>query len=60
MTAQAEAEFLQRMAKHIPLRRTPTPKDIAEAVVYLLGARAVTGTVIEVDGGRHLGRAVYG
>ena len=48
------------MAKHIPLRRTPTPEDIAEAVLFLLSARATTGTVIEVDGGRHLGRAVYG
>jgi NAD(P)-dependent dehydrogenase (short-subunit alcohol dehydrogenase family) len=60
MTAEEEKEFLARMAKHIPLRRTPTPEDIAEAVVFLLSARAVTGTVVEVDGGRHLGRAVYG
>ena len=60
MTAEEEREFLTRMAKHIPLRRTPTPQDIAEAVVFLLSARATTGAVIEVDGGRHLGRAVYG
>ena len=60
MSAEQEKEFLQRMAKHIPLRRTPTPADVAEAVVHLLGARATTGTIIEVDGGRHLGRAVYG
>lgn len=60
MTPEEEKEFLARMAKNIPLRRTPTPEDIAEAVVFLLCARATTGTVIEVDGGRHLGRAVYG
>jgi NAD(P)-dependent dehydrogenase (short-subunit alcohol dehydrogenase family) len=60
MTPEEEKEFLTRMAKHIPLRRTPTPQDIADAVVFLLSARATTGTVIEVDGGRHLGRAVYG
>lgn len=60
MTAEEESGFLARMAKHIPLRRTPTPEDIAEAVLFLLTARAVTGTVVEVDGGRHLGRAVYG
>lgn len=60
MTAAEEKEFLARMAKHIPLRRTPTPGDVADAVVFLLSARATTGTVLEVDGGRHLGRAVYG
>ena len=60
MTPEEEKEFLTRMAKHIPLRRTPTPQDIADAVVFLLSARATTGTVIEVDGGRHLGKAVYG
>jgi NAD(P)-dependent dehydrogenase (short-subunit alcohol dehydrogenase family) len=58
MSEAEEKEFLQRMAKHVPLRRTPTPEDIADAVVFLLSARATTGTVIEVDGGRHLGRAV--
>lgn len=49
----------QRLAKHLPLRRTPTPDDIADAVLYLLGNRSVTGQVIHVDGGRHLGKAVY-
>jgi NAD(P)-dependent dehydrogenase (short-subunit alcohol dehydrogenase family) len=60
MSSAQEAEFLQRMAKHIPLRRTPTPQEIAETVVHLLASRAITGTIIDVDGGRHLGRAVYG
>ncbi len=30
------------------------PSDIAEAIVYLLGASFVTGQVIFVDGGRHI------
>ena len=51
---------LARWAKHLPLLRTPTPEEVADAVVYLLAARGVTGDVINVDGGRHLGRAVYG
>ena len=55
-----EAGFLERIRKHLPLRRTPTPGDVADAVAYLLGARNVTGEVLFVDGGRHLGRAVYG
>ena len=36
------------------LGRRPTPEDVAAAVAYLLGAEAVTGTVIPVDAGQHL------
>ncbi|HMY21528.1 MAG TPA: SDR family oxidoreductase [Polyangium sp.] len=39
----------------VPLRHGATPEDIANAVRYLLGARAVTGQMIAVDGGEHLG-----
>ncbi|MGB0572812.1 MAG: SDR family oxidoreductase [Alphaproteobacteria bacterium] len=37
-----------------PLARGSQPEDIAGAVLYLLGARAVTGETILVDGGQHL------
>jgi NAD(P)-dependent dehydrogenase (short-subunit alcohol dehydrogenase family) len=37
-----------------PLGRSSTPADIAQAVVYLAGADAVTGTTLLVDGGQHL------
>lgn len=37
-----------------PLQRPSTPQDIAAAVVYLMGAKAVTGTLIPVDSGQHL------
>lgn len=37
-----------------PLGRGSTPDDIAQAVVYAAGARAVTGTTLLVDGGQHL------
>jgi NAD(P)-dependent dehydrogenase (short-subunit alcohol dehydrogenase family) len=57
---KSDPEFLKRLAKHLPLRRTPTPADVADAVVHLLGARSTTGQIVDVDGGRHLGRAVYG
>ena len=36
------------------LDRRPTPEDVAAAVAYLLGAEAVTGTVVPVDAGQHL------
>jgi pteridine reductase len=31
-----------------------SPDDVADAVVYLAGARFVTGTTLVVDGGRLL------
>ncbi len=37
-----------------PLGRGSTPDDVAQAVVYLARARAVTGTTLLVDGGQHL------
>lgn len=36
------------------LSRRPAPEDVASAVLYLLEARSVTGTVIPVDSGQHL------
>jgi len=38
----------------ILLGARPAPEDVAQAVVYLLSARAVTGAVIPVDAGQHL------
>jgi 3-oxoacyl-[acyl-carrier protein] reductase len=39
-----------------PLRRASTPDDVAEAVVWLVaGARTVTGELLLLDGGVHLG-----
>ena len=36
------------------LSRRPAPEDVASAVLYLLGAESVTGTVIPEDSGQHL------
>ena len=36
------------------LGRGSSPEDLAEALLYLVGARAVTGQMIAVDGGQHL------
>ena len=37
-----------------PLERSSTPADIASAVRFLIGAPAITGTTLLVDGGQHL------
>lgn len=48
--------LMARLRDTLPLQRTPAPAELAEAVAYLLGAPGVTGQVLFVDGGRHLGR----
>jgi pteridine reductase len=45
-----EKDFIRRA----PLRRSGTPQDITDAVMYLVSAEFVTGQVLVVDGGRTL------
>lgn len=45
---------MERLAARMPLGALPTPGQIAEAVLYLARAEAVTGQTIFVDGGAHL------
>ena len=46
-------EFLNSLS---PLGRIADAQDIADAVLYLTEARQVTGEVLHVDGGAHVGR----
>lgn len=45
-----ESDFIRRA----PLKRTGTPQDIADAVMYLAMAEFVTGHILVIDGGRTL------
>lgn len=47
-------EGFQAAHRLTPLGKSSTPEDIAQAVVYLAKAHAVTGTTLFVDGGQHL------
>lgn len=47
-------EQLGQLAALTPLETLPVPEDVAEAVLYLARARAVTGQTIIVDGGAHM------
>jgi NAD(P)-dependent dehydrogenase (short-subunit alcohol dehydrogenase family) len=46
-------EFLKSLS---PLGRIADAQDIADAVLYLTEARQVTGEVLHVDGGAHVGK----
>jgi 3-oxoacyl-[acyl-carrier protein] reductase len=50
MTPELEAKFVAT----IPLGRPSTPRDVANAVLYLASDEAefITGVCLEVDGGR--------
>lgn len=41
----------EELKKTIPVGHMGSPKDVAEAVVFLAGARYITGEVLRVDGG---------
>jgi NAD(P)-dependent dehydrogenase (short-subunit alcohol dehydrogenase family) len=50
---QSEEEF-EKAHRMTPLGRSSRPEDIVEAVLYLLKAKAITGSTLIVDGGQHL------
>jgi pteridine reductase len=51
-TVATAPELEEKRAGETVLGRIGTPQDVADAVVYLLDARFVTGSTIFVDGGR--------
>lgn len=51
---QSEDHFARQRANTV-LGRGANPEDITQALGYFLDARAVTGQMIAVDGGQHLG-----
>lgn len=50
----------ERQCRAMPLGRGTTPDEICEAVCFLLDAPAVTGQMLALDGGQHLGWAQPG
>lgn len=53
---QTDAQF-ERQCAGLPLRRGTSPAEIAEAVRFILAAPSMTGQMIALDGGQHLGWA---
>lgn len=54
VSGEQSEEGFARAHRMTPLGRSSTPEDIADAVAYAAGARALTGTTLLVDGGQHL------
>ncbi len=53
---QSHAQFLEQ-CRGMPLRRGTAPEEIAAALRFILAAPAMTGQMIALDGGQHLGWA---
>ena len=53
---QSHEQFLQQ-CRSMPLRRGTAPEEIAAALRFILAAPAMTGQMIALDGGQHLGWA---
>jgi NAD(P)-dependent dehydrogenase (short-subunit alcohol dehydrogenase family) len=51
---QSKAEF-ERQCRRMPLGRGTTPEEIGAAVRFILDSPAMTGQMIALDGGQHLG-----
>jgi NAD(P)-dependent dehydrogenase (short-subunit alcohol dehydrogenase family) len=54
---QTDEQFREQW-RRMPLGRGTTPEEIARAVEFILSAPAMTGQMIALDGGQHLGWAV--
>ncbi len=50
---QSQAGF-EEAHQAVLLGRSSTPEDIAQAILYITQAQAMTGSVLYVDGGQHL------
>jgi NAD(P)-dependent dehydrogenase (short-subunit alcohol dehydrogenase family) len=53
-TADYDDAQMDRLAQMMPLARLPQPEQIAQAILYLANATAVTGQTVYVDGGAHM------
>jgi NAD(P)-dependent dehydrogenase (short-subunit alcohol dehydrogenase family) len=59
-SARQTVEQFQQQQAAVPLRRGPTPEEIAAALRFILATPSMTGQMIALDGGEHLGWAQSG
>ena len=55
-------EAVQRITEMVPLKRWGTPREVADAVAFLVapGSGFITGEILTIDGGSWLGRGTFG
>ncbi len=53
-TLQSEKDF-QKQCKSVPLKTGASPNEISKAVLFLLSVNSMTGQLLILDGGQHLG-----
>ena len=53
---QTETQFAQQQAS-VPLKHGAPPEEVCQAVHYIVNTRSMTGQMIALDGGQHLGWA---
>lgn len=54
VTDDYDAAQTERLAARMPLSRLPQAEEVAQAVLFLARAKAITGQTIFVDGGAHM------
>jgi len=55
-TRQTSEQFIAQ-CRNMPLQRGTGPDEIAAALRFILDAKSMTGQMIALDGGQHLGWA---
>ena len=55
MPKESKEAIFKQTAEGLPVCRIGRPEDVAQAITFLIEDTFVTGTIIEVDGGAHLG-----
>ena len=53
---QTNIQF-KRQYKSVPLKKSVNPSEIANTVLYILKSKSLTGQLINIDSGQHLGWA---
>ncbi|WP_448953166.1 SDR family oxidoreductase [Labrys neptuniae] len=57
MAADEKARLYASFTAKLPLSRVGQPEESADAIAFMIGNAYVTGSILDVDGGWHLGKA---
>ena len=47
-------QVLSEVAEKLPVKKIATPEEVADAVIFLMSNKSVTGETIHIDGGHRL------